>query len=226
MKKTLIGALFLSAGTLPAQAQISAGTKLLSTSLHYSYQTTEEVLNSLNSKQGKLVYEEFGFVPSAGYFVTENLAVGLTGQLSVRKRHFGTAASGPGTITGVYLEQKIRTLSGGVFGRYYKFLGEKVALYGQLGVNYQNNYYYFSSRYDSSNGRGLYAYLSPGLVFFPSNKIGLELAMRGASYDRMTNERDVINSSATKNTVTTSTFNFGFGLNDLNLGISFYLGRN
>ncbi|NVO32235.1 outer membrane beta-barrel protein [Hymenobacter lapidiphilus] len=225
MKNSFFGVLLLSAGTLSAQAQISAGTKLLTGSIGYSQQKTETDGVFNHSTENK--FRQFNFSSNAGYFVAENLALGVqVGAFSRKSESLSTDnISGNSSINGF----RERTLSGGVFGRYYKFIGEKVALYGQLGGGYQN--VYSSNRLavgppSSTNNRrkqGFYGGLLPGIVFFPTNKLGLELTLRGLSYNSLT-ERVENGSQDIK--ITDQTLDFGFGLNDLNLGISLYLGRN
>ena len=226
MKKTLFGALLLSAATLSAQAQISAGTKLLSGSIGYSQQKRETSNNTPNSQPLELQNKQFNFTPGIGYFIADNLALGLQGNISLTKNEGYTYSGFPSGYNKT--ESKTRTLSGGVFGRYYKFIGEKVAVYGQLGGGYQNIYYsnsLFGALTNSNANReqGFYAGLLPGIVFFPTDKIGLELTLRGISYNRLT-IKDEEGPQTSKQV--SSNFDFGFGLNDLNLGISLYLGRN
>ncbi|MBT2556511.1 hypothetical protein J7E24_01795 [Hymenobacter sp. ISL-91] len=228
MKKTIFATLLLSAGILSAQAQISAGNKLLTGSISYS-RKSESVNSFYTNQPEKIVEDKFSFAPSAGYFVTDNVVVGLTGGIFINRKHEARFRDPTGLVS-VRFEEKNRTLSGGLFGRYYKFLGEKVAMYGQLGASYQNTYYstllYTNSGYTKpGRSEGLSASLAPGLVFFPTSKIGLELAIRGASYNRSTFRYTAGNSSSPQKN-TSSNLDFGFGLDDLNLGISLYLGRD
>lgn len=231
MKKTLFAALFLSIGTLSAQAQISAGTKLLTGAINYSQGNTDDNsagnYNSTYERKARSFYVN----PSLGYFVADNLAIGVEGGLSLSKT-ITDRSSGGGFGNQFFreeLEEKTRMLSGGLFGRYYRFIGDKVALYGQLGGGYQNTYFTNQLRQQgdtfSGSGRqeGIYANLLPGVVFFPTNKLGLELQLQGMSYSRLTEKRSG-NSSASD--YTSSGFNFGFGLSSLRVGISLYLGRN
>ncbi|WP_019946366.1 outer membrane beta-barrel protein [Hymenobacter aerophilus] len=235
MKKILFGALLLSAATLSAQAQISAGTKLLTGSINYNQGKSEDNSTGTYNQASERKAKSFFFNPSVGYFVADNLALGVEGGLSLGRsttdRSYNVPVGGgfAGQFSREESEERTRTLSGGLFGRYYKFLGEKVALYGQLGGGYQNTY---SSRQilsqnvpfcSSGRQEGVYANLLPGVVFFPTNKLGLELQLQGISYSRLT-EKNSGNSSVFN--YTSSNFNFGFGLSSLRLGISLYLGRN
>ncbi|RSK48093.1 hypothetical protein [Hymenobacter rigui] len=229
MKKSIFGAIILGFSTLSVQAQIAAGTKLLSGSIGYSRQKQEQSVSLPGISTMEIKNETAYFTPSVGYFVADNLALGISAGASLNKSQGYYYVNSPYGPTYVPTENKTRSLSGGLFGRYYKFVGEKFALYGQLGGGYQNIY----TSGNTANGfprgadnrqEGFYASLLPGIVFFPTNKLGLELTLRGATYNRLTDKRDTSGSGIeVKNT--TSNLDLGFGLNDLNLGISLYLGR-
>lgn len=229
MKKSIFGTILLAFSALSAQAQIAAGTKLLSGSIGYSRQQQEQNVSLPSIPTLEIKNQTAYFTPSAGYFVADNLALGISVGAVLNKSQGYYYLNSPYGPTYVPTESKTRGLSGGVFGRYYTFIGEKFALYGQLGGGYQN--IYTSGSTDNSFPRGadnrqegFYASLLPGMVFFPTNKLGLELTLRGATYSRLTDKRDISGSGVeVKNT--TSNFDLGFGLNDLNLGISLYLGR-
>ena len=224
MKKTILNALLLSAVALSAQAQISAGTKLLTGSIGYDQQNRETSSPVIVGSRSDLKYKRFNFDPSGGYFVAENLVLGLTAGLGLNTSQDYNYLAANNQVQ--KQERKTRELRGGIFGRYYKFIGEKVAVYGQLGGGYQNAH--FSNRPDNlsaytTNNRqwGLYANLLPGIVFFPIDKLGLELTLNGARYNHVKTEYGQSGLRTTDNSVA-----FGFGLSDLNLGISLYLGRN
>ncbi|OWP64311.1 hypothetical protein CDA63_04535 [Hymenobacter amundsenii] len=227
MKKTLFAVLLLSAGTLSAQAQISAGTKLLTGSIGYSYQKRET--NSIGASRQPLEQRDkrFNFQPSAGYFIADNLVIGVGAGVNLNTYDRFYEDVTPGGIQLIVTENTIRTLRGGLFARYYKFIGEKVALYGGLASGYQNVYgssgLYNGLGSGGSRQQGIYGSLLPGIVFFPTTKLGLELTLRGISYNRLT-DKYRRNSQSIK--TTDSILDFGFGLQDLNLGISLYLGRN
>jgi|GEM_PF-1373122 len=228
MKKIICAAAFLGLSAGAAQAQIAAGTKLLSGSINYSSQKSEDSSTAPNIPSVETKQEQFNFDPKVGVFVAENLALGIDGGILLGTqtgRQYVTSPFGPGYYADV--KNEYRRLTGGVFGRYYKFLGEKVALYGELGGGYQNVFTVNrqQSGYSDITNRleGFYARLLPGITFFPTNKLGLELGLRGASYSRLVDKNDL---GSYEIKVTDSTFDFGFGLTDLQVGISFYPGRN
>jgi hypothetical protein len=109
----------------------------------------------------------FNFTPSVGYFVADNLALGLNGNLQL---YGGNSSSFGQTLYSV-----------GPFARYYRFVGgsDKFALYGQGSLGYSH----------LSGGYNLgYASITPGLAFFPIPRFGLEASLRGLSYSSNFND--------------------------------------
>jgi hypothetical protein len=133
----------------------------------------------------------FNFTPTVGYFVADNLALGLNGNLQV---YGGNSPFGRG--------QNIYSV--GPFARYYRFVGgsDKFALYGQGSVGY--------SHYSGGYNLG-YLGITPGLAFFPIPRFGLEASLRGLSYSSNFND--------------THSFDFGFGLQNIQFGAAYYFGK-
>jgi len=132
----------------------------------------------------------FNFTPSVGYFVADNLAIGLNGDLLLQG---GTAS---------YDRQNMYSV--GPFARYYRFVGgsDKFALYGQGSLGYRHY----------SGGADLgYVAITPGLAFFPIPRFGLEASLRGLSYSGNFNRQ--------------YNFDFGFGLQNIQLGAAYYFGK-
>ena len=132
----------------------------------------------------------FNFTPSAGYFVADNLALGLNGDLLLQ-----------GGSAGYYGPN---TYSVGPFARYYRFVGgsDKFALYGQGSLGYRH--------YSGGTDLG-YLAVTPGLAFFPIPRFGLEASLRGLSYSGNFNNRH--------------SFDFGFGLQNIQFGAAYYFGK-
>jgi hypothetical protein len=131
--------------------------------------------------------ETFNFTPTIGYFVADNLALGLNGNVQ---------------LVGGYSGQN--TYSVGPFARYYRFVGgsDKFALYGQGSIGY--------THYSGGLDLG-YASITPGLAFFPIPRFGLEASLRGLSYSSNFNN--------------THSFDFGFSLQNIQLGAAYYFGK-
>lgn len=132
----------------------------------------------------------FNFTPSVAYFVADNLALGLNGDLQLRSNN------------STYYGQNSYSI--GPFARYYRFVGgsDKFALYGQGSLGY--------AHYEGSFNLG-YVSIAPGLAFFPIPRFGLEASLRGLSYSSNFND--------------THSFDFGFSLQNIQLGAAYYFGK-
>lgn len=222
MKKGILSLVLLGAA-FSAQAQISAGTTLLSGSIGYT-QSENKTENAYLDQKSKT--QVFNFTPTIGYFVAENLAVGVNLDFE-STRTKGTDYYYYGSP---YLSQfpasykfnnKTRTINAGLFARYYKFVGEKVAFFGQAGAGYSN---FYSNQKDGDRPQGFYGNILPGVTFFPTNKFALELTARGLSYSRVSAKVGATNNGEDVKAIQNG-FDLGFGLQDLRVGASFYLGR-
>ncbi|MCC2545801.1 hypothetical protein LJY25_05035 [Hymenobacter sp. BT175] len=241
MKKIITAAVLLAGAYLPAQAQIGAGTILLGGSLGYSSQKTEGSLGFTNTNELLSKENRFSASPTAAYFLADNLAVGINLGYSrgTTIQNF-YAVSLPGSPNpSVRLigesEQVSRSFSVGPMARYYKFVGDKAAFFGQLGGGYRSSRSeitsppgVFGGTNQLTTGSGFYGVLSPGFAFFPSDKFGLEVSLCGLGYQRLNQETNYIAPSTPEpnpRKSTLSTFDAGLGLSSLQLGAAFYLGR-
>ncbi|GAB3827101.1 outer membrane protein [Hymenobacter jeollabukensis] len=229
MKYLFLGGLLLSAAA--AQAQISADTRLLSADAGYSQTSRRQQL--LPDNNTKYLVGQSTEVPlqlTGGYFVAENLMVGLQAGYTQRWEKAPTYATSftGNTVSKLHdNETTSHTFSVGPAARYYRFFGPQLALYGQLGAGYQRQH---AERLESNNsyqppvqkaeGSGYYAGLAPGLAYFPIPRLALELNLRGLSYSRLELE-----SKDTRSKTTYRNFDAGLRLRDLRVGLSLYLGR-
>jgi len=214
MKKKFISLLFLPFGMIPLTSlgQISSGTTLLSGSLNFS--STNYRLNSNDDQTVK--NNNFAFTPKAGYFVSDNLVIGAgLGLNTAKQKNFTTIYS------------KVFGYSIGPFVRYYKFLGEKTALFGDAAINYAHN----KAKALDSNQEFVPAYINenisasitPGFTYFASSRIGLEISLGYLGYTKTLTERNMNTADYYKNT--NSGFVKYYGLANSALGVNFYLGR-
>ena len=147
-----IALLGLTSGIAHAQTTpLTKGRGLLSGSIGYHS----------DKYRGSDSQNTFNFTPTVGYFVADNLSIGLNGNLQV----VGDNSSSFGQ----------NAYSVGPFVRYYRFVGgsDKFALYGQGSVGYSH----YSGGYDLG-----YVGITPGIAFFPIPRFGLEASLRGLSY--------------------------------------------
>lgn len=211
---------------------MTPGTILLSGNVGYSSHKTETVPTS--STQGasnrSFQQQQFQLVPLAGVFVAERLAVGAVAALQQVKITEPEYTYGPGGQQFGVRTARNNNLQIGPFVRYYQMVGDKAAFYGQLSGGYAGG----KSRTTwegamvgpniTTEASGGFAALQPGFVFFPSERLGLELTVGSVSYVTMRNElvepQQVSGWADSRYT----SFEARFGLTQLTLGASVYLG--
>ncbi|MDO7873202.1 outer membrane beta-barrel protein [Hymenobacter sp. ASUV-10] len=218
MKKLLLWAVLLSAGSGGAQAQtaIPAGTVALGGMVGYAHFTNDEPPSATSGTLSHSYSEnQFQFTPSIGYFVADNLAVGLDlGYLITKRRFDGAGASSTTTPN----EQ----LRAGAYVQYYKMLTAQFGLVGTLGAGYQHRasdgYRAIDPNDPNVNvkSNGFYAQLTPGLIFFPTPKLGISASVGYLGYERMKLK------SADR---TESDLGAAFGFDQLLFGGTYYFGR-
>lgn len=160
----------------------------------------------------------FGLSPKVGWFVNPRLAVGAQMGYTNSKSKL-TYSFEP-----YEMESKFNSFSAGPFVRAYQPVGEQFSFFAEASASYsQGKGTSFSSYRNeeyTSKTKGGNVSLSPGIVFFPSNQIGLELVFGRLGYSKSKAEyegSDVTNKY--------SEFSANFGLSNTSVGISFYLGR-
>ena len=223
MKKLALSILSLSL-VASAHAQTGAGHYLLSGLVNYNSSKTDN-----SSYPNGQIYKSssFQFIPTVGYFVADNLVIGLSGSITNNKQE----QADNGINQNLNLSQyTAKTL--GPFVRYYKMVNEKFGFYGQLEGSYVTTAN--KSSYETTSGqnnitrkaRGGSAAIIPGIVFFPIEKIGLQMGIGSIGYsgitERPTSPTPVPNNLRSKS----SGFSTNFGLAYLSLGASLHLGGN
>lgn len=179
----------------------SAGNVMLSGSAGFSSTTRGDVKNNT-----------FNFSPRVGFFVTNNIAVGIAlGVEGTKTEDF----DGP-----TFVEQTRTDFSIGAFGRYYFTPASKFSVFAELGFNV------VSGKVDTdetlggttisyeSKVNGFNFGLAPGLSYFISDSWALEAKWGMLSYN--TTEPDA---PAGFTSESTDTFNLGLDLDDLMLGL-------
>ncbi len=222
----------MSAGS--AHAQLSAGHILVGGGGGFSSSRPEDQ----NIQFRNLKNSSGFFSPQVGYFLLDNLAVGLnfhysatenvtTQQIRLPDDAFGTLKT---TSTN-------KTMLAGPFVRYYKPLGEKAAIFGQLGVGFGGSKR--TTKYDGQSAPVspddvkfgiINAGLTPGFAYFPTKRFGLEIMTSAIrlGYDRR-RQKD-LPAGAKEEDYTTSSFTAQadlrslFILGNIQIGATFYLG--
>jgi hypothetical protein len=228
MKHFLLpAALLLAAAT--AQAQTAPGTWLLSGTIGYN-STKSETPATQYAPVYRVETKQFSFGPRVGYFVANNLAVGLQANVELTDNQQPYSYSFyPGQYQLGTETQRNSYFQAGPFVRYYLMVGEKAGFYGHLAGGYAKSKS-TSKRDDPANtgsnnyeAQGGFADLTPGFVFFPTDKFGLELTLGNLGYSSTKGKQTdpaPSNAPETRNT----SLQARFGLTQLMLGASFHLG--
>ncbi|GAB3827097.1 outer membrane beta-barrel protein [Hymenobacter jeollabukensis] len=231
MKRFLLAVTLFGAAILSSQAQTAPGTILLSGNVGYASSKSEvtstgtpaTVPNSTSTSQ------QFHFAPQAGVFLADRLAVGVLASLDQTKATQPDYYYGPGGQRTTTRTTREKLLLVGPFARYYQMVGDKAGFYGQLSGGFA------SSKAESTlddvsasklaiKSRGGFADLQPGFVFFPSDKLGLELALGSLRYFTLKDQKQDTQPAGNQLLSKTTSFEARFGLTQLTLGASFYLG--
>jgi outer membrane protein len=200
MKKVLLVFSLLVASLAVANAQTTQGTISLGGSMG--------VTNTKDEDDGEDTRtSEFRFQPSAGYFVIDNLMVGLGLSVVTGKEDDGFGG-----------DDKYSSFLVGPFARYYIFTSnEKFAFFGEVGT-------LFGSFKDKPDGQdetkaGTFnLYVSPGFSYFFNEHWGLDLAFQGISFSSFDPDKDEDDDKST-------TFNFGVSSFNPSIGIRYYIGN-
>jgi outer membrane protein W len=148
------------------------------------------------------------FAPKAGYFVTENIAVGL-----------GLGIQSSKDDNGVNTLVKNNEFAVGAFGRYYFTPGSQFSVFGQLGFDITSSKNTREvttgpiTTTTESKSNGFNVALAPGVNYFLSKHFALEATWGILSYK--TDKPDVAGADAT------NTFNLGLDLTSINLGLTY-----
>ena len=226
----------LAIGVSEARAQsIAAGTISLGGSIGYSQFSSNS--NTAYSGSGNLnsnFFSEtkghyFYLSPVASYFVADNLAIGLAFGFSNGTR-VEDAVSNPALTTVQHIRYTAVSLRAGAFGQYYKMLNTQFGLTGRLGAGYQrlnenrdgyNDANGITNYFTGTNtSAGYYADLTPGIVFFPVPKFGLNasLGSLGFSHYSLTDSRNDTNGGSQSRGDKNNSFTANFGLDAFQLG--------
>jgi outer membrane protein W len=225
MKKVFLFAL-LAASTQVSHAQsIAAGTLSLGGSIGYS-KSTDKLTNSSASGTAETTTSQFSFTPTVGYFVADNLEVGLSLGYTAYRRPYGSNSSS--TVVRAELDPTT-TLRLGAFGRYYKMFTEQFGVTGALGAGYQSTKHseYSGVNIQDYKASGFYADITPAIVFFPIPKLGISASIGSLGYSQFNNDYPTGPNTAAPSGFESksSTFGANFGLSQLQFGGTYYFGR-
>jgi len=204
MKKLLLTAAVVAFGL--SNAQIAKGTTYLSGTVGYS--SVED-----NNKDTKV--DNFSVVPTVGYFVAPNLAVGLgVGYDSKSKKE---------NFNNGYVKNTTAAFVVEPFARKYWTLGDKLYIFGQLSVpmrfgndkseeNVNNTTVSQKANYNSFG-----VSVKPGLDYFLNKNWTIEATIGEFGYS--TSKYDIDGAKNVNN------FNFGLKLTNLGVGVKYVFAK-
>ncbi|QNF33492.1 hypothetical protein HUW51_12460 [Adhaeribacter swui] len=196
--------LFLTLGWFNCFGQLNKGTLLLGGNIRYTNKAvSDDDLRSVNNHEGN--QKEFVVGPRAGIFLKNNLAVGLLLNYEHQKQRNWDE------YNNLFYGSQTQILKLGPFIRYYHFIVPELAVFGQGAITYNYNF-------NSHDTFVFTANVSPGLTYFITPKLGLEMNLGGISYTRgvyKPNKED----RATSNLIDLQL------ISGLQIGGSFYLSR-
>ncbi|MBC5992333.1 outer membrane beta-barrel protein [Pontibacter cellulosilyticus] len=214
-------------------AQLQKGTWTTTGTIGYSQSNDKK--DALNDSQIKFErdYKSLQLLPSVGYFINDNVEVGLTGGYK-NSEMFVKSTSVRLTEASTYGTE---SYSAGVYTRLYKFLSNNFALYGQANVNYISSD--VSYLFEGENAFNKYMYannvalrnvsvsISPGVSFFVHDRISLNAIYGALSYDKYNNDHKKEEMFFGQNKISEySTSNYDLRLDlssqSFNLGVSLY----
>jgi len=217
MRKTLFSAVCCLGLAASAQAQVGTGL-FAGGSLGFGMGSSSFEAGGTTVDGPKT--SSFSIMPRVGYFLTDNIGVGLV---------FGYGSnSSKTTVATVETKSVDNMLNVGLFGRYAMPLGDEgnFNLIGDLNVGFSSTSGETtaggtSAKDDPSSTIGVG--IAPGILFFPTSKIGLEAGLGNLVSFNSTTVTDADNSDTkTKSTslsfLSVNTLGFNFGLN-------YYFGR-
>jgi hypothetical protein len=217
MKKFILNAVFALFTAAAAQAQIGTGF-FAGGSLGLSMGDLRYHQNGSSITEGPRTLS-FHINPRIGYFFTDNFAAGLL---------LGYGGSSSNSKGAVEVKTSTTELSVGLFGRYAMGVGDESKFFFtgdlNLGFNSQTGKTETGSlSVDNDPVMVISAGIAPGILYFPTPKIGLEAGLGNIFSVNVNTETDAGN--ADNKTVYTSINIFDINTLGFNFGMNYYFNR-
>jgi len=210
MKKVLLSLIAVAGLAFTTQAQTEKGNFIIGGQVELNSGKTDGAPKSNFS---------FSVIPSAGYFFSDNFAVGTgigyTHAKSYASVEVNNAIIGTSAQTSAFVVNP--------FLRGYKGINDQFKFFGQLSVPmaFGNNKIgdgEGNNMVKTGKNNSVGVALSPGIAFFPSKKFGIEFSVNGISYnDYNAEDANGNNIGGNKN------FNIGANFFAPKIGVQFYL---
>lgn len=170
--KKLLAIIAISIAALNSNAQTEAGKIILGGAVQY---------NSSKNKGPESKISALFIAPNVGYFVADNLAIGISIGYQWGKNEQDVEQVG-------YQNYRIHNRAWNIspYVRHYTAFSEQFRFFAQLSGSYNYNKMETNANPSgtpvSQKSNTFIAQLSPGLAFFPSKRFGIEFALTGISY--------------------------------------------
>ncbi|TRW24774.1 porin family protein [Flavobacterium zepuense] len=131
------------------------------------------------SKTGEIKRTSYGVTPSAAYFVTNNIALGV----SLGYSHFKQDSYI--NIDGFYpqrYDEVLNSFSADAYGRYYFTPASKFSIFGQLSAGFFTSKREVKDTAIEYTNNGFDATLAPGISYFISSHLALEASFGFINY--------------------------------------------
>lgn len=222
----------LVASGVAAYAQIGSGSLMLGGSLGFNSNGGGERVTTPGGGGPATTTElkartDWNFSPTVGYFLTDNIAVGV-------RLGLGGTNRGQQTTTDGNTTENINSFDLGVevFGRYYHSLGSNFYLFVDGGVGFSSSSWTDRDTDgpdklkdgDKNSLSNIGLNIAPGLAFFPSEKWGIDFTLNRLIGFNMNSWNIEAQAGGGKLETSTSSFGIGAGLMP-SLGLHYYMGK-
>ncbi|MCW5911566.1 MAG: porin family protein [Cyclobacteriaceae bacterium] len=201
MKKNLILVFALVLAAPALWAQTTQGSLTLGGGFEYYSDKSENAYGNSDYSTSS-----FQFLPNVGYFVVDNLEVGIRfGILSGKSGYQGSN------------QTKSTAFSAGPYARYYKFTSnERFAFTGAVGVSFASGKT-SNGNFETKTG-SVGISIAPGFAYFLTERWGLDFQLEGIGFTSYDPNKDVDNNNQKI---------FSFGINSLSpsLGFRYFIGK-
>lgn len=212
MKKIIVAITVLSISTLTLQAQTEKGTTFIGGNFGINSNNT-----SKNTENESKNYS-YSFSPKAGYFISDNFALGANLGISYSKTKY--IPSG--------IDNNMLSFGAGAFIRHYLTITERFRFFSEAALSWNTSKYKPAhnnedvvERYTRYNTYS--ANLRPGLAFFPTKKWAIELSFPLFGYTRQSQKfisKEI--GTSTDHTLISDGFNFGLSTQSPLIGVNYH----
>lgn len=183
MKKTILSVITVAGLVYGANAQTEKGKIILGGSVGFNSAKVHDASKSDVS---------FNIMPSAGYFINDNFALGAGIGYKYNKEVSASVRNGSFVVA--------------PFTRYYIGLADHFKFFGQLSIPLA----FGTEKAIDSNGdtgakisstTSIDINVAPGFAFYPSKRIAIEFSLNGLTYQNFQNKNDATGSKVSTNSI-------------------------